>query len=62
MTIKGCDPARNFGQDSMDCVLDSVAALLRSWQTLAGEAAGFSRKSFEEGAAYAGKAAWLQVE
>ena len=50
--INSFDDVQKAGQDSMNRALESFGALSRSWQSLAGEAASFSRQALEDGAAH----------
>ena len=50
--INGFEDAQKIGQESVNRALESFGALSRGWQTLATETAGFSKQSFEEGAAH----------
>lgn len=50
--INGFEDIQKAGRESMSRALESFGALSRGWQTLASETAGFSKQSFEEGAAH----------
>lgn len=50
--INGFDDVQKVGQDNLNRALESFSALSRGWQTLANEAAGFSKQAFEEGTAH----------
>jgi phasin family protein len=49
------DEVQKAGRDGMNRAIESFGALSRGWQTLANETAGFSKQSFEEGAAHVEK-------
>lgn len=53
--INGFDDVQKFGRDSVNRALESFGALSRGWQTLATETAGYSKQSFEDGAAHVEK-------
>jgi len=53
--INGFDDVQKAGQANMNRALESFGALSRGWQTLADETAGFSKRAFEESAAYVEK-------
>ena len=46
------DDVQKFGREGMDRTMQSLGAVAHGWQSLAGEAAGSSQQSFEQGAAY----------
>ena len=48
----GFDDVQKVGRDGMNRATESFTALSRGWQTLATETAGYSRQSFEDGAAH----------
>jgi hypothetical protein len=50
--VNGFEDFQRAGRDGMNRSLQSFAALSRGWQALATEAAGFSKQSVEDGAAY----------
>src|ERR1044072_4988134 len=53
--INGFEDAQKAGKEGMNKALESFGALSKGLQTLASESAGFSKKSFEEGAAHVEK-------
>jgi hypothetical protein len=53
--INGFDDVQKAGREGMTRTLESFGALSRGWQTFANEAAGYSRRSFEDGAAHVEK-------
>lgn len=50
--MNGFEDVQKAGRESMTRALESFGALSRGWQTLASETAGYSKASFEEGAAH----------
>jgi phasin family protein len=50
--MNGFEDVQKAGQESVNRALESFSALSRGWQALASETAGYSKKSFEEGAAH----------
>jgi phasin family protein len=50
--INGFEDIQKAGRDGMSKALESFGAVSKSWQTLASETAGYSKASFEEGAAH----------
>jgi phasin family protein len=50
--ISGFESAQKVGQENINRALQSFGALSRGWQALANETAGFSKQSFEDGAAH----------
>ena len=50
--INGFEDFQKAGREGMSKALESFGAVSKSWQTLASETAGFSKASFEEGAAH----------
>jgi len=53
--INGFEDIQKAGRESVNKALESFGALSRGWQALATETAGFSKQSFEEGAAHVEK-------
>jgi phasin family protein len=53
--ISGFDEVQKAGRESMTKALESFGAWSRGMQTLASETAGYSKQSFEEGAAHVEK-------
>jgi phasin family protein len=53
--INGFEDAQKAGKEGMSKAMESFGALSKGMQTLASETAGFSKKSFEEGAAHVEK-------
>lgn len=50
--INGFEDFQKVGREGMNKALESFGAVSKSWQTLASETAGYSKASFEEGAAH----------
>ena len=50
--INGFEDFQKASRDGMSKALESFGAVSKSWQTLASETAGYSKASFEEGAAH----------
>ncbi len=50
--INGFEDFQKAGREGMTKTIESFGAVSKSWQTLASETAGFSKASFEEGAAH----------
>jgi phasin family protein len=50
--MNGFDDVQKAGREGMTRAMESFGALSKGLQTLASESAGFSKKSFEEGAAH----------
>jgi len=50
--MTGFEDAQKVGREGMNRALESFGALSRVWQTLATEAAGYSKQSLEDGAAH----------
>jgi len=50
--INGFEDFQKAGREGMTKAIESFGAVSKSWQTLASETAGFSKASFEEGAAH----------
>ena len=50
--INGFEDFQKAGRDGMTKTIESFGAVSKSWQTLASETAGYSKASFEEGAAH----------
>ena len=50
--INGFEDMQKAGRESVSRALESFGAFSRGFQTLAGETAGFSKRSFEDGAAH----------
>jgi hypothetical protein len=50
--LNGFDEVQKVGREGINRALESFGALSRGWQVLASETAGFSKQSFEEGAAH----------
>lgn len=48
----GFDDVQKAGREGVNRAIESFGVLSRGWQTLANEAAGYSRKSFEDGVAH----------
>jgi phasin family protein len=53
--INGFEDVQKAGREGMNRALESFGALSRGWQTLASETAGYSKQSFEAGAAHVEK-------
>lgn len=53
--INGFEDFQKAGRDGMNRTLESFGALSKGLQTLASETAGYSKQSFEEGAAHVEK-------
>ena len=53
--MNGLEDAQKAGREGMSRAMESFGALSRSWQALASETAGFSKKSFEDSAAHVEK-------
>jgi hypothetical protein len=53
--INGFEDVQKAGRESMNRALESFGALSRGWQTLTSETAGYSKQSFEAGAAHVEK-------
>jgi hypothetical protein len=53
--INGFEDVQKVGRDNMNRTIESFGAFSRSWQALANETAGFSRRAFEEGSAHVEK-------
>ena len=53
--INGFEDVQKAGRDSMTKALESFGAWSRGMQSLASETAGYSKQSFEEGAAHVEK-------
>jgi phasin family protein len=53
--INGFEDAQKVGRESVAKAMASFSAVSRSWQTLASETAGYSKQSFEDGAAHVEK-------
>ena len=53
--INGFDDVQKVGRESLTKALESFGAMSRSLQTLASETAGYSKQSFEDGAAHVEK-------
>jgi hypothetical protein len=49
--INGMDDFQKFGKDNVDVAMKSANAVTKGFQTLASEAADFSKQSFEAGSA-----------
>lgn len=50
--INGFEEMQKVSRDGMNRTMQSFTAFSRGWQALATEMAGFSKQSFEDGAAY----------
>lgn len=50
--INGFEDVQKAGRETVNRALESFGAISRGWQTLASETAGFSKQSFEDGAAH----------
>jgi phasin family protein len=50
--INGFEDFQKAGRDNMSRALETFGAVSKGWQTLASETAGYSKASFEEGAAH----------
>ncbi len=50
--MNGFEDVQKAGREGMTRAMESFGALSRGWQALASETAGYSKKSFEEGAAH----------
>lgn len=55
MMINGFDDVQKAGKEGMSKAMESFGALSRGLQTMASETAGYSKKSFEDGAAHVEK-------
>jgi hypothetical protein len=53
--MNGFEDVQKAGREGMTRAIESFGALSRGWQTLANETAGFSKQSFEAGAAHVEK-------
>ena len=53
--INGFEDVQKAGKESVSKALESFGALSRGLQTMASETAGYSKQSFEEGAAHVEK-------
>ena len=53
--INGFEDVQKVGREGMNRALQSFGAVSKGWQTLASETAGFSKQSFEDGAAHVEK-------
>jgi phasin family protein len=53
--INGFEDAQKFGREGMTRAVESLGALSRGWQAWANETAGYSKQSFEDGAAHVEK-------
>jgi hypothetical protein len=53
--INRFDDVQKVGRESLNRTVESLGAVSRGWQTLATETAGFSKQSFEDGAAHVEK-------
>ena len=49
--MSGFEDVQKAGQENINRAVESFGAMSRAWQTMASEAAGFSKQSMEEGAA-----------
>lgn len=56
MMIKSFEEMQAFGKDGFDAYVASATAVTKGFQTIAGEMAEFSRKSFEKNTSLAEKA------
>jgi phasin family protein len=52
MMINGFEDVQKAGRVGINRALESFGAFSRGWQALAGETAGYTKQSFEDGAAH----------
>jgi phasin family protein len=50
--MNGFEDVQKAGREGMTRAVETFGTLSRGWQTLASETAGFSKQSFEDGAAH----------
>ncbi len=53
--MNGFEDVQKAGREGMNRAMESLGAFSRGWQALANETAGFSKQSFEAGAAHVEK-------